>query len=163
MDRQILDRLREIALFKDIAEKEEDLAQFLPVIKIKSFPAGSTIIEEGDLGEEIYIVYSGGVEVRKRTRAGDDYTVVRLRAEQNVFFGELALVDDDRRSATVVATEDSEFLVVNKQDFLSLGDRRPDICLPVTRAIAQMLASRMRKTTEDMVTIFDALVNEIQG
>ena len=110
----------------------------------------------------MYIVYSGSVEIRKQTRAGDTYTVVKLRAEHNVFFGELALVDDDRRSATVVALEDSEFIVIRKEDFLILGRSNPEVALPVTRAIAKILAGRLRKTTVDMLTIFDALVNEIQ-
>jgi CRP/FNR family cyclic AMP-dependent transcriptional regulator len=78
------------------------------------------------------------------------------------FFGELALIDDDKRSATVVATEDSEFLVITKADFTRLGDTYPSIGLPITRAIAKILASRLRKTTGDMLTIFDALVSEIQ-
>jgi CRP-like cAMP-binding protein len=163
MDQQVVDRLKEISLFAALAEREKDLAEFLPIVKILSVTAGTTVIKEGEVGEELYVVYRGGVEIRKKTRAGDNYTVTRLRAEQSVFFGELALVDDDSRSATVVATEDSEFLIIKKKDFLSLGDRRPDICLPVTRAIAQNLASRLRKTNEDMMTIFDALVNEIEG
>ncbi|HKK48535.1 MAG TPA: hypothetical protein VJ932_05530, partial [Alkalispirochaeta sp.] len=59
-------------------------------------------------------------------------------------------------------TEDSEFLVITKQDFTRLGDSYPSIGLPITRAIAQILASRLRKTTGDMLTIFDALVSEIE-
>jgi CRP-like cAMP-binding protein len=75
----------------------------------------------------------------------------------------MALIDDDRRSATVIATEDSEFLVISKNDFLSLGNKYPAIGLPITRAIAKILASRLRKTTGDMLTIFDALVQELQA
>ena len=120
------------------------------------------MIREGDVGAEMYIVYRGAVEIQKRTRAGDNYTVVRLSSEDNVFFGELALVDDDKRSATVIATEDSEFIVISKTDFVKLGDERPDIGLPITREIAKILASRLRKTTGDMLTIFDALVSELQ-
>jgi CRP-like cAMP-binding protein len=74
----------------------------------------------------------------------------------------MALIDDDTRSATIVATEDSEFLVITKEDFLTLGVGYPQIALPITREIAKILASRLRKTTGDMLTIFDALVNELQ-
>jgi CRP-like cAMP-binding protein len=160
---EILQKLSQIALFDELKEREADLKRLLAIIKIKSYPKGAVIIREGDIGSEMYIVYRGSVEIQKQTRAGDTYTVVKLKAENNVFFGEIALVDDDKRSATVIALEDSEFLVLNKEDFLNLGKTNPEIALPITQAIARILASRLRKTTMDMLTIFDALVNEIQS
>lgn len=159
----ILGKLKQIPLFEALRHDDALLHELRGICKRKRFTRGQIIIEENDVGEEMFIVYSGAVEIRKQTRAGDDYTVVILKAEYNVFFGELALVDDDKRSATVIATEDSEFLVINKRDFVKLGDSNPQIGLPITRAIAQILASRLRKTTGDMLTIFDALVGEIHS
>jgi CRP-like cAMP-binding protein len=161
-DESILLRLKQIPLFAAVRDNAEQLARLRAICRVRSFAGNKEIIAEGDVGSEMYIVYSGAVEIRKRTRAGDDYTVVVLRASDNVFFGELALVDDDKRSATVVTREDSEFLVIEKKDFLSLGDEHPEVGLPVTRALAKILAARLRKTTIDMVTIFDALVQELQ-
>ena len=137
--------------------------ELLIISKVRKVASGENIIKEGDIGDEMFIVFSGGVEIRKRTRAGDAYTVLKLNAEQNVFFGELALIDDDKRSATVIASVDSTFLVINKKDFHELGSQRPQICLPITLSISKILSSRLRKTTQDMLTIFDALVNEIKG
>jgi len=111
------------------------------ITRITRASAGKVLIKEGEVGSELYSVYSGSVEIKKRIRAGDDYTVVKLDASQNVFFGELALIDDDKRSATVIATLDSEFIVISKEGFL---------------------AGRLRKTTGDMLTLFDALVNELE-
>ena len=157
----ILAKLRQIPIFEEIKDDDGFMQELNGICRMRRFKTGTEIIREGDVGSEMYIVYSGAVEIKKRTRAGDDYTVVILKAEYNVFFGELALIDDDKRSATVVATEDSEFLVITKEDFVRLGDSNPSIGLPVTRAIAKILASRLRKTTADMLTIFDALVGEI--
>jgi CRP/FNR family transcriptional regulator, cyclic AMP receptor protein len=162
MSSEARDRLRQISLFDEIRDHEESMSHLEAITRLAQVPAGTTIIKEGEVGSEMYIVFRGQVEIKKQTRAGDDYTVVRLDATQNVFFGELALVDDDKRSATVLATEDSEFLVITKKDFARLGDTHPEIALPVTRAIARILAGRLRKTTVDMLTIFDALVSEIQ-
>jgi CRP-like cAMP-binding protein len=159
---EIRDKLRQIHLFASIRHDEEALERFRKITRLTSESRGTVMIREGDVGAEMYIVYRGAVEIQKRTRAGDNYTVVRLSSEDNVFFGELALVDDDKRSATVIATEDSEFIVISKTDFVKLGDERPDIGLPITREIAKILASRLRKTTGDMLTIFDALVSELQ-
>ena len=163
MDSDVIGKLAKIPLFAEIKDVEGDMSELLKLSRRKRFSAGEVIIKEGDIGEEMYIVMKGGVEIRKKTRANDDYTVVLLNAEQNVFFGELAMIDDDKRSATVIASSDSEFLVINKRDFIALGNEYPHIGLPITRAISRILASNLRRTTRDMLTIFDALVNEIQG
>ena len=163
MKTEILEKLKQIPIFDDIKKNDDYMHELLVISQLRNATAGESIIKEGDIGDEMFIVFSGGVEIRKRTRAGDDYTVVRLSAEQNVFFGELALIDDDKRSATVMASVDSTFIVINKKDFLVLAKRQPQICLPITLAISKILSGRLRKTTQDMLTIFDALVNEIQG
>ncbi|WP_319415461.1 cyclic nucleotide-binding domain-containing protein [Marispirochaeta aestuarii] len=162
-NQDIRERLEKISLFEAIRSHSDYMEELERICRIRGYKKGETIIREGELGDEMFIVLNGGVEILKRTRAGDNYTVVGLKAEDNVFFGELALIDDDKRSATVVAAMDSEFLVISKKDFLELGDRKSTIGLPVTRAIAKIIASRLRKTTVDMLTIFDALVSEIRG
>ena len=160
---RIVGRLSSIPLFESIKDNTTALQELARICHTETAGKGKTIIAEGELGSTLYIVDTGGVEIHKRTRAGDDYTVVQLQAENNVFFGELALIDDDKRSATVIATEDSEFIVIEKSRFLSLGDTHPAIALPITRAISRIVASRLRKTTSDMLTIFDALVEEISA
>ena len=163
MDQAVLDKLKLIPLFDKIKDNADYMNRLANVCKLKKFSNNEIIIQEGDLGSEMYIVYRGSVEIQKKTRAGDDYTVALLKDEYNVFFGELALIDDDKRSATVVAREDSVFLVITKSDFQKLGNEQPAIGLPITTAITKILASRLRKTTQDMLTIFDALVNELSG
>ncbi len=162
MEHDVTSKLKQIPLFLEISGSEAYLSRLQEICRARSVSGGQVVIQEGEKGSEMYIMLSGRVEIRRRTRAGDDYTVVKLRAEDNVFFGEMALIDDDVRSATIVTTEDSEFLIVTKRDFIELGDQHPQIALPITREIAKILASRLRKTTGDMLTIFDALVSELQ-
>jgi CRP/FNR family transcriptional regulator, cyclic AMP receptor protein len=163
MNEEILEKLKLIPFFTEIKDNDGYMRQLLGIITTKKVSKGEYIIKEGELGAEMYIPYNGEVEIRKKTRAGDDYTVIIERAEKNISFGEMALIDDERRSATVIAVADTTLLVITKKDFLALGDTHPMICLPITRAISRILASRLRKTTQDMLTIFDALVNEIRG
>lgn len=160
---EIISKLKQIPLFADICENEEYMNEISRICTIRKFRKDEVIIRENDIGSEMFIVYDGAVEIVKRTRAGDNYTVVILKAEYNVFFGEMGLIDDDKRSATVMASEDSVFIVIDKDEFEKLGNRKPEIGLPVTRVILKTLVSRLRKTNEDMVTLFDALVNEIQS
>jgi CRP/FNR family transcriptional regulator, cyclic AMP receptor protein len=160
---EVLEKLKKITLFAEIKENEDYLSKLINICRIKNFSKGDVIIKEGEIGGEMYIIFKGAIEIRKRTRAGDDYTVFKSDAEQNFFFGELALIDDDKRSATVIASEDSSFLVISKKAFIKLGNENPGIGLPVTRAIAQKLSAALRKTTDDMLTIFDALVEEMRS
>ncbi len=162
-NQEVLNKLKKVTLFSEIKENDEYLSILTNICKSKSFSKGEVIIKEGEIGGEMYIIFKGAVEVRKITRAGDDYTVFKSDAEQNFFFGELALIDDDKRSATVMASEDSSFLVISKKAFIKLGNENPQIGLPITRAISQILAIRLRKTTDDMLTMFDALVGEMSG
>lgn len=159
----LLERLGKISLFSEIRNDPDHMNRLLEICTTISFKSGEQIIREGDLGSGMYILSKGGVTIRKRTRSGDTYTVVNLRAADNVFFGELSLIDDERRSATVIASEDSECLEITKAAFTKLGDEHPSLGLPITREIARILASRLRKTNEDMMTIFDALLNELKG
>ncbi len=160
---EIINKLKQIPLFAGIIENNDFMNEISKISTIRKFRKDELIIKEGEIGSEMFIVYTGAVEIIKRTRAGDDYTVVKLKAEHNIFFGEMALIDDDKRSATVLSSEDSTFIVIEKDDFIKLGNKHPEIGLPVTRVILKTLASRLRKTNEDMLTLFDALVNEIRS
>lgn len=162
-NKEALEKLKKITLFSEIKDNEEYLSKLINICAVKNFSKGELIIKEGEIGGEMYIIFKGAIEIRKKTRAGDDYTVFKSDAEKNFFFGELALVDDDKRSATVMASEDSSFLVISKKAFIKLGNENPEIGLPVTRAIAQKLSGALRKTTDDMLTIFDALVEEMRN
>ena len=79
----------------------------------------------------MFIVYEGTVEIRKKTRSGDEYTVVELTAEHNVFFGELAIVSEGERSATVITKSKCNFLVISKKDFEDFCEEHPTIGLHI--------------------------------
>ncbi len=158
-----LEKLKSIPLFEAIKDNDEAMEKITSICSTKKFHKGDHIITEAETGDELFILLEGAVNILKRTRSGDDYVVVNLRAEFNIFIGEMALIDDDKRSASVVATENCEVLVIGKSDFLNLGNNNPEIGLPITRALAKIVAGRLRKTNEDMMTLFDALLSEIEG
>ncbi len=157
-----ISRLCKISLFKGIAEDTEALSALADLFVIRTLPRGKAVISEGDFGEELYVVNSGTVEIVKRTRSGDPYTVAEISAEMNAFFGELALLDPDKRSATVICKTDCEFSILNRNQFTEHGNRYPGAGLLVTREISKILCQRLRKANTDMITLFDALVNEVR-
>ena len=86
-----------------------------------------------------------------------------LRDEQKAFFGELALMDADRRSATIKTIEDCNVLVMSRDNFEELGNRHPDIGLAIMRELAKILSRRFRDTNSDVILLFEALVQEVQS
>ena len=82
------------------------------------FGAGEVIVGEGDPGSRFYVITEGEVEVVCRTDNGGEEPLARLGPGQ--FFGEIALLHDTRRNATVRAASDTKVLSIAQQDFSTL-------------------------------------------
>ncbi len=160
-NQQKLQILASIDLFKDL--KLRELEVLSSIIRQEVIQKDEFIIKEGEHGKILYILKDGNVEILKDTLSGDNYTVATLGHEHHAFFGEMALVADDKRSASIKALTICELYTISKDDFLLLGDNHPHLGLLITREIAKILANRIRKSTSDVVTLFQALVDEVEG
>lgn len=100
--------------------------------KRRTYAAGETIVREGATGTALYVVLSGRVRV-ERAGAG----VGELGP--NDFFGELALIEDEPRSASVIAVDETECLLFPAWEFRALLDEHPQIALPIMRALIERL------------------------
>lgn len=157
----VIEKLRRIELFQGVKDDDERLSKLAGIVSVRQCNAGEGIIAEGDEGSELYILNKGSVDVLKRTLDNDVFTIVTLTDKEDVFFGELALMDEERRSASVTAKTHCEFLVIKREDFNRLGEEDPWLGLSVTRAIGRALSRRLRKTDEDLIVLFEALVGEV--
>ncbi len=160
-DSQIIERLRKIAIFKRFADSEEAMRKIAGLIEIRSFQSNASIIEEGQPGHEMFILNQGIVRIEKNTLEKERYTVVKLSEGMNIFFGEQALIDEDVRSASVIAETDCECFVIKKADLDRLAKEEPRICVFVYKDIAKIISSRLRKSNQDTIVLFEALVQEI--
>jgi len=138
----------------------EALDHLAEVSSLLSMRQGETVIREGEAGDCLFVIVEGRVRTEKRTPAGDSWTV-RFHAKGGVF-GELSLLDRVLRSATVVTEADCTFLVIDRDRFHVFGDRHPRAGLLVTRRLAERLGARLRRANEDVVTLFSALVHEVE-
>ena len=125
-----LSKLRNIVLFKDFKDNIEVLKKIEGLFSEKISKKGDVIIKEGDEGDELYIIKTGSVLILKNTLQNEAYTVVKLSAEQHVFFGEIGLLLNDKRSATVTAEVDSTLLMTNRKKFLEFGEKEPYVAEP---------------------------------
>jgi CRP/FNR family cyclic AMP-dependent transcriptional regulator len=153
--------LRRCPLFVDISGDESVLSEIASECEIVTVKAGDIVFKEGSNGDSLYIMWKGRVRIEKRTPAQDAYTVTILDGCGD-FFGELALIDQELRSATIVAESASSFLVMRRERFVDFGNRHPQAGLIVTRRIAEQLGVRLRRAAEDRATLFTALVHEIE-
>lgn len=155
------ERIRKIVIFSDFANDETRLARIAAKLKTRRHAAGSAIITEGEEGDTLYILNSGSVRILRNTLSGETFALVNLNADANVYFGEIALIDNDRRSATVTALTDCETLTLARADYLALCEEDPVIGYRLTFQLALKLGSALRKSNKDMITMYQALVDEI--
>ena len=127
--------LAAVDLFKLLDEQE--LEQFAAVIDSTSVKTGEVIFNAGDLGDSLYIVRSGEVELFVKDTTGDK--IVLTVAEKDDVFGELSMLDARPRSATACAIEDSEVLLLDRHDLLMLFQKQPDAALNMLAAMSAML------------------------
>ena len=115
------------------------------------------------MGDTLYILHTGSVQVKRNTPGNEQFAVVNLSAEQNVFFGEVALIDSDRRSASVVALENCRTLCLDGGTFKALCEEEPLLGYRATYRIARRLASSLRRSNKDLLTLYEALLEKDDG
>ena len=155
----IIERLENVSLFNGIKNDKTALQKIAAIIKIENYPANTYIIKEGESGNKMFILDRGKVRVEKSTLANDTYTVVNLTDDMNAFFGEIALMDNDVRSASVYTLTDSECYVIKKDDFDKLCENNNNIGYYIIKEIAKSLSVNLRKMTIDRANLIHALVN----
>ena len=146
----------------------EELAAVRPSFEEVALPAGRDVIAEGAPGDDMFILVSGKVRVRKsmvlkgiavpvlEAEAGGK-TLCELSDAQSPFFGEMALLDRDIRSATVTCLTDCRFLRIDRDRFFAFLAERPDIGVKLVTALAKRLARVVRKNNNEIVKLTTAL------
>ena len=155
--------LSEVSLFSDIASTPGALEELSRMMELRTFAPGECILREGESGSEMFLLIEGEASVHKSTTDGDQYKVAILHGEKHSFFGEGALLDSDARSATIKADTFCKCLVLDRKSFEVFGQVHPEWALPISLRIARAVMARLRKTNNDLMLLYKALVAEIRG
>jgi HD-GYP domain-containing protein (c-di-GMP phosphodiesterase class II) len=134
----IVERLKELSFFSDIPE--HDLGQIAGIMVEKSYRKGAVIIEERTEAERFFIIYRGKIEITKKFE-GDEEFVLSVQSDGD-FFGEMALLDEQPRSATARAIEPTIVLETSRKNFETLLYKAPMLAYRIMRE----LSSRLRET-----------------
>lgn len=164
---EIIQKLTRLEIFSDFTDSTEEnkriLTKICEALETKDFVKGDVIINEGDIGDTLYILYTGSVQVKRRTPGNEQFAVVNLSSEQNVFFGEVALVDSDKRSASVIALENCRTLYLDGKTFKSLCDEEPVLGYRAIYRIARRIAASLRHSNKELLILYKALIDEVEG
>jgi CRP/FNR family transcriptional regulator, cyclic AMP receptor protein len=135
-----IDTLRHVPLFESLDdETAQKLCQLLESIDCK---AETSLFRAGDEGDAMYLIERGKVRICVQGTDGRDMTLTELG--RGDFFGEMALLDGQRRSADAIVAEDARLAVLSREHFLSFVRSSPDVALELLTA----LANRLRQTDE---------------
>lgn len=121
---------------------EEDWREFLTFLRRRSFAAGETILNIGEVDSTLYILSSGSVDVIVAGTFGPKTIAV---IHEGSVFGEMAFFDGAPRSATVVAREAVEVLALDKKTFLHLSAWRPQTATKLLLDLGRILCARLRR------------------
>jgi CRP/FNR family transcriptional regulator, cyclic AMP receptor protein len=121
---------------------EEDRRRFLSIAQRRRFKKHEVVFHAGDPGDSLHLVAAGRFAVRAGTHMGDSTMLAVLGP--GAFFGELALVDEGRRQASVSALETAETLAVFRDDFSELRNQNPS----VDRVLVSVLAEEVQSTSK---------------
>ncbi len=147
---EIINFLLDSPMFGDLDATE--LSQIVHFMQVQRLREGGVVFHEGDAGDAWYIVYEGEVEVLKDS-AGSPRRVAVLGPRG--CFGEMAILDDSPRSATVRALTDVTAFRFARVDFSRLLADGNLAAYKLVYQIALVLVSRQRRTTQRLVELYD--------
>ncbi|MBN2254153.1 MAG: cyclic nucleotide-binding domain-containing protein [Deltaproteobacteria bacterium] len=157
--------LKETTLFQNLSD--DKIAKILNICREVRFPKDTVIMKEGDCGDTMYIIIDGTVEVLKTlVLEGIDIeedeniqnkVFTKLSSEHHAVFGEISLLENSKRTATVTALSDCVFYEINRNDFIRLADNDPELGYRVLFNIAKIVCSRLRKADEDVIKLTTVL------
>jgi CRP/FNR family transcriptional regulator, cyclic AMP receptor protein len=162
MDKEI-SLLQDIELFKDLPI--DKIGKITGILRKVTFTEDEIIMKEGDSGETMYIILEGIVEVGKSLVIGDvgdeDVTrnkvFTRLDGGSHAVFGEIALLEELRRTATIKAVTNCVLYEVRKDDFLKLAEEDYEFGYRILMNLARIVSARLRKADEETVKLTTAL------
>lgn len=144
--------LQRVALFNGISRRE--FGTLFQALVARQYQVGEVLCREGDVGRALFILESGEVEVSRRGPDGEARKVATLKAGD--YFGEMALIDEQPRTATVAATEEVRVYLLYKTELEQLLKDAPRIGAAIMAHLAALLAVRLRATMNRMPFSLDS-------
>jgi CRP/FNR family transcriptional regulator len=141
-----LETLKTLPIFKDLTPGE--LAAITPLFFEKSYTPNSTLFVEGMVGEILYIIKKGSVQLLKKGSNGQEFPLATLK--EGEILGEMSLIDNRPRTATAKVAEETVLLVMTKKPFTALLEKHPAIALKILLVFLKIANDRLRRANESI-------------
>jgi CRP-like cAMP-binding protein len=147
------EKLKGVSLFKNFSEPM--LAEFAGYFKKVSFAAGDVVFREKSDGKALYIIVEGEVVIEKALdEKGTDFKTLAILAPGD-FFGEMAVIEDQRRFAQARASRDTQLYEVERQQFFSFIKERPEAGSGLFSELMRTISRRLQHTSSELTMLFD--------
>ncbi len=145
----MLKSLQAIPIFKELSKK--DLSLITELIHYRNYLAGEFIFYQDDPGLGLYLIREGEVTIAQVNSSGENLPLAYLF--KGDFFGELALIDGEKRSATAIAKTDAKIAVIFKPDIDEFIEKYPSKGIKILKGILQIVTYRLRKINNEFLKI----------
>ena len=153
---EAIEIIRKNEIFKGL--DNEELESLAKLARLKKAPKNTFIIKEGDETKEMFLIKQGKADVMLNNHNGDELILSSL--QEGDIFGELSLLDDQPRSANVIAKEDCLLLTINKADFFDFLNRNSNASIQVIKYLCQKLRNTNRiAQSYALMDVFERLVS----
>ena len=133
--------LMRVPLFQGQSKKH--IGQIAKLSTTQRYEAGQAIVRQGDSGLGLYVIASGTVDVQRERNGGEPIVLATLGTGD--FFGEMSLLDDYPRSATVVAKDAVECLTLVKWHFLAEIQTHPEMAVPMLSVLSRRVRNALQQ------------------
>lgn len=140
--------LSKMPLFARLNERE--MLRIMQVAEVVSYEPGEVVVQEGDRGDELFIVLAGEVRISRGETVLNDFG-------PGEHFGEMALIRAVPRSATVIASEASQLIVLHRSDFFEILRKESELAVKLLWQFLGVLADRLDQTSRDLSSARDEL------
>lgn len=130
--------LKSLSIFSDTPETI--LAEIVHLMVEMNVPRGTTIVKEGEVGDCMYIIFEGSIDIHKQHQ-------LLARLSEKDFFGELSLLDTETRSATATAVTDCVLFRIDQEPFYDMMESRPE----VVKGVIKILCKRIRLVNQKLL------------
>lgn len=139
-----MELIAKIPLFEDFSDLE--LEEMSRIMVREDLRAGDAVFDEGDVGDKMYLIVKGTIDIIKTSKKGPGQILVTLK--EGDYFGEMSLIDDAPRSAAAMASQESTLFSISKKDLMFLLDNAPTIAAKIYKFFVFTLNDRLRQTNE---------------
>lgn len=146
MKQTIIDFLITMTLFDELSPVELSVAS--DYMNFFEFEQGKVLFKEGDSGDYICFVVEGAVDVLKSSASGQRAVIATLTRGSTL--GEMSIIDNIARSATVKARKNSTLVILSRKGFNTILDKHPKVGIKILKGIARLLSLNMRRTSSHL-------------